>query len=171
MKKHIANFITICRIFGSILLLFFPVFSSCFYSLYLFCGLTDMVDGTIARKTNTTSEFGAKLDAVADVIFVSVSLVKFLPVMDIPKWMWIWILFIAGIRVGNMIFGVISRKKWVALHTVMNKLTGLLLFLLPLTIHFIELKYSGIFVCAIATASAVQEGLMIKNGHEIDETK
>ncbi len=164
MKKKTANIITICRIFGSILLLFFSVFSSWFYSLYLFCGFTDMVDGTIARKTNTASVFGAKLDAVADIIFVSVSLVKFLPALDIPKWLWIWIIVIAIIRIGTMIFGLIFKRKWMALHTRMNKLTGLLLFLLPLTIHFIELKYSGIFVCTIATASAIQEGCLIKKG-------
>lgn len=51
MKKQIASIITVCRILGSIGLLFCPVFSASFYGLYLFCGLTDMVDGTIARKT------------------------------------------------------------------------------------------------------------------------
>ena len=90
MKKQAANFITICRIFGSILLLFFPVFSFSFYGLYLFCGISDMVDGTIARKTNAESAFGARLDTVADFVFVTVSLIKFLPVLDIPKWLWGW---------------------------------------------------------------------------------
>ena len=85
MKKQAANFITICRIFGSILMLFFPVFSSGFYILYLFCGFTDMVDGTVARKTNAESIFGARLDTIADFTFVIVSLMKFLLVMDIPN--------------------------------------------------------------------------------------
>ena len=57
-----ANIVTSCRILCSILMLFSPAFSVQFYILYLICGLTDMVDGTIARKTNTDSEFGAKLD-------------------------------------------------------------------------------------------------------------
>ena len=105
MKKQAANFITLNRIFGSILLLFFPVFSLGFYILYLFCGFTDMVDGTIARKTNTESAFGARLDTVADFVFVTVSLIKFLPVLDIPKWLWIWMAVIAIIRIGSMIFG------------------------------------------------------------------
>ena len=43
MKKQIANIITLCRILGSIGLLFCPVFSACFYGLYIFCGLTDVV--------------------------------------------------------------------------------------------------------------------------------
>ena len=75
MKKQIANIITLCRIPGSIGLLFCPVFSDRFYVLYLFCGLTDMVDGTIARKTGAVSEFGSSLDTVADFLFVIVSFV------------------------------------------------------------------------------------------------
>ena len=35
----------------------------------MFCGLTDVMDGIIARKTNTVSDFGAKLDTGADFIF------------------------------------------------------------------------------------------------------
>ena len=164
MKKQAANFITLCRMFGSILLLLFPVFSFGFYSLYLFCGFTDMVDGTIARKTNAESAFGARLDTVADFVFVTVSLIKFLPAMDIPKWLWIWMAVIAVIRIGNMIFGWIFSRKVIALHTILNKLTGFLLFLLPLSLHVIELKYSAVVVCAVATVSAVQEGWMMKKG-------
>ena len=164
MKKQAANFITICRIFGSILLLFFPVFSSAFYILYLFCGFTDMVDGTIARKTNAESAFGARLDTVADFVFVIVSLIKFLPAMDIPKWLWGWMAVISVIRIGNMIFGWIFSRKVIALHTILNKLTGFLLFLLPLSLYFIELKYSAVVVCVSATVSAVQEGRLMKKG-------
>ena len=37
----------------------------------------------------------------------------------------------------------------------------LLLFFLPLTISFVELKYTAIVVCAVATFSAIQEGIYI----------
>ena len=37
-----------------------------FYILYLFCGLTDMIDGAIVRKTGAVSKFGARLDTIAD---------------------------------------------------------------------------------------------------------
>ena len=164
MKKQAANCITICRIFGSILLLFFPVFSLPFYGLYLFCGITDMVDGTIARKTDAESAFGARLDTVADFVFVAVSLIKFLPALDIPKWLWVWMAVIAVIRIGNMMSGLIFGRKEIALHTILNKLTGFLLFLLPLSLHLIELKYGAVVVCAAATVSAVQEGWLMKKG-------
>ena len=84
MTKHIANILTGCRILGSILLLFFPAFSVVFYTIYLFCGFSDMIDGTIARKTNSTSKFGSQLDTVADLIFVVVSAIRLLPAIHIP---------------------------------------------------------------------------------------
>ena len=65
-----ANFITSLRIICSIALLLCPALSPVFYALYISAGFTDMIDGTIARKTNTVSEFGSKLDTVADFIFV-----------------------------------------------------------------------------------------------------
>ena len=161
MTKYIANILTFCRILGSLLLLFFPAFSVAFYILYLFCGFSDMIDGMIARKTNSTSKFGSQLDTIADFVFVAVSMIKLLPVIYLPWWLWVWIGIIAIIKISNIIFGYVSKKKLISLHTVMNKVTGLLLFLLPLTISFVELTYSAIVVCAIATFSAIQEGIIL----------
>ena len=157
MAKHLANILTGCRILGSILLLVFPAFSVAFYITYLFCGLSDMIDGIIARKTNSTSKFGSQLDTIADLFFVVVSLFKLLPVIHIPGWLWIWGGVIAVIKISNIIWGSVSKKQFISLHTIMNKVTGLLLFLLPLTVSFVELKYIAIAVCSIATLSAIQE--------------
>ncbi len=158
MIKHIANIVTGCRILGSVLLLFFPAFSVEFYIIYIICGFSDMIDGTIARKTNSTSELGAKIDTAADLAFITVSLIKMLPTINIPGWLWIWGVVIAIIKIGNIIWGYVSEKQFISLHTIMNKITGLLLFLLPLTLSFVELKYSSIVVCSIATFAAIQEG-------------
>ena len=161
MAKHIANILTGCRIFGSILLLFFPAFSVAFYIIYLFCGFSDMIDGTIARKTNSTSEFGAKIDTAADLVFVTVSLIQILPATIFPQWLWIWGGVIAVIKINNILWEYVTKKQFLSLHTFLNKVTGLLLFLLPLTIPFVELNYIAITVCSIATLSAIQEGVYI----------
>ena len=68
--------------------------------MYLICGFTDMVDGTIARRTNTVSKFGANLDTIADMTFLTVSLFKILPVIHMQKWLWIWAGIIAVIKIG-----------------------------------------------------------------------
>ena len=171
MTKHIANTITFCRILGSILLLFFPAFSVAFYIIYLLCGFSDMIDGTIARKTNSNGKLGSRLDAVADLIFIAVSLFKLLPIIPIPWWLWIWGGAIAVIKISNIIWGYVSKKQFISLHTIMNKITGLLLFLLPLTISFVELKYSSIVVCSIATFAALQEGFYIATNFENTQSK
>ena len=163
MKKQIANIVSSSRILLSITLLFCPVFSVCFYGIYLLCGFTDMVDGTVARKTNAVSEFGAKLDTASDFIFFAVALIKLLPVIHIPKWIWVWIVIIAIIKIFNVILGFIYTKKLISLHTVMNKITGLLLFLIPPALQFIEIKYSFAVACIIATIAAIQELCYIVN--------
>ena len=162
-----ANIITCFRILCSIMLVFFSISSVQFFITYMFCGLTDVMDGIVARKTNTVSDFGAKLDTGADFIFVVVLLIKILLVIDVPVWLWIWVIAIAGIKIGNVIYGFIYMGRFIVEHTIMNKVTGILLFLLPLTVFFVEMKYSAMAVCSIATFSAIQEGYYIKEGREI----
>ena len=164
MKKQIANIITSCRILGSIGLLFCPVFSAYFYGLYIFCGLTDMVDGTIARKTNAVSEFGSRLDTVADFLFVIASFGKLVPVIRIPGWIWVWAAVIGVGKLINLVWGFTQTKKLPNLHTIANKATGLCLFLLPLTMPFADLRYTAPVVCVIATIATIQEGYSIAHG-------
>ena len=162
--KNIANIITGSRIIFSIAILFVTALSPMFYALYGAAGLTDIIDGTVARKTNSATAFGAKLDTIADFIFITICLIKLLPILYIPVWLWVWIAVIAIIKVINIISGAVICKKLIALHTVMNKIAGALCFLLPFTLSFIELKYSAIVVCAAATFAAVQEGHYIRTG-------
>ena len=140
MKKHIANIITGSRIVLSLPLLLIPLISVCFYALYLFCGFSDMIDGTVARRASSASEFGARLDTVSDFVFMTVALIKFLPHLQIPIWLWIWIGIIAMIKFENAAWGFVRTKKLISPHTLLNKITGLLLFLLPATISFIDLN-------------------------------
>ena len=160
--RSLANCITAIRILCSIALLFFPAFSTAFYALYITAGVSDMIDGWVARRTHTASELGAKLDTIADIIFVIVCLVILLPVLNIPVWLWVWISIIALIKIINIISGFIVQKRFVSVHSTMNKVTGLLLFVFPLTLSFIDLKYSAAVVCIFATFAAIQEGHFIR---------
>lgn len=123
-----------------------------------------MIDGTIARKLGTDGEFGAKLDTMADIVFVVATAYKILPVMKIPKSIWSWIGLIALIKIINIISGFVVEKQFVSAHTAANKITGLLMFVLPLTMKVVELRYSALVVCVVATFAAIQEGHFIRNG-------
>ena len=99
-------------------------------------------------------------------MLVVVCLIKLLPILRIPAWLYGWIGIIALIKVANIISGFTAQKKLVTVHSVMNKATGALLFLMPLTIPAVSLKYSAIVVCAVATFAAIQEGHLIRTGRE-----
>ena len=157
MKKHIANIITGSRIVLSLPLLLIPLSSAWFCVLYLLCGLSDMIDGTVARRTNSASEFGARLDTVSDFVFMTVALIKFVPHFHIPVWLWIWIGVIAMIKLGNAAWGFVRTKELISPHTLLNKITGLLLFLLPVMISFVDLTHTLPIVCAVAMVAAIHE--------------
>ena len=161
-----ANTITFFRIAVSIILLFCPVFSPAFYALYIAAGLSDILDGFVARNTDTASKLGARLDTIADFVFVAVCLIKLLPILSLPAWLYGWVGIIALIKVINIISGFAVQKRFVPVHSVMNKVAGALLFLLPLTIPAVPLKYSAIVVCAVATFAAIQEGHFIRTERE-----
>ncbi|SEU08166.1 CDP-diacylglycerol--glycerol-3-phosphate 3-phosphatidyltransferase [Enterocloster clostridioformis] len=63
----------------------------------------------------------------------------------------------------NIVSGFMYRKKLVMLHTAANKLTGALLFMLPLAMVLIDINLAAIPVCVVATFAAVQEGHYIRN--------
>lgn len=152
-----ANIITGIRILCGVALLAVPPFSVPFYALYLTAGFSDMIDGTVARKTGKASEFGSKFDSIADFVFVAVCLIKLVPVLNIESWLCIWIVLVAAIKLFNIVYGLKKHKRLVFVHSVLNKITGALTFVLPLTIRFLEFRYAAAVVCAVATVAAVQE--------------
>ena len=157
MKKHIANVITGNRIIFSLPLIFIPISSAWFYVCYLFCGLTDMIDGTIARKTGSVSDFGATLDTVADFVFTFVCSIKILPLIRVPVWLWMWIVSIAFTKMFTIALVFIREKKLLSIHSVFNKITGFALFLFPLSLIFVEVTYSVTTICLLASIAAMQE--------------
>ena len=167
MKKHIANIITGCRAIFSLPLLFIPLSSAWFYTLYLFCGLTDMIDGTLARNTGTVSKFGARFDTASDFVFMLVCCAKILPLMHIPVLLWVWIIIIAMIKIFNVALVFIHKKKLISIHSVLNKITGFALFLLPLTLTFVPTTYSVATICVLATVAVIQEFWFIAKGQEV----
>ena len=159
-----ANLITCIRIVLSVALLFCPALSPAFYTLYIAAGLSDMIDGAVARKTGTVSAFGSRLDTIADIVFTAVCLMKLLPVLHVPGWLSVWIAVIACIKAANIAAGLIRQKAFVSVHSTINRLTGGLLFVFPLTLACIDLRYSAAVVCMVATIAAVYEGYLIQAG-------
>ena len=132
--------------------------------LYLLCGLSDVLDGAIARLTGTTSRLGESLDAIADTVFIAAWIILFLPTIIVGKWIWICVGLIALVKVVNIVSGFIMHNTFVSKHTYANKATGLLLFLLPVVIKvdFLTIPYL-LLTCLTAAFAAIQEGHLIRS--------
>ena len=126
-----------------------------------------MIDGTIARKTGAVSKLGAKLDTIADFVFMLVCSIKIVPLIRITLWLWVWIIIIASIKIFNIALVFIRKKKLISIHSVFNKITGFALFLLPLSLTFVETSYSVATICVLATIAAMQEAYFIAKGQEV----
>ena len=83
MNRFIPDAITLARIPMAIALPFVQSSPAVFWTLYLLCGLSDVLDGAVARLTGTVSRLGERLDTLADIIFVAVWLVLFILPMAI----------------------------------------------------------------------------------------
>lgn len=161
MKQYInlPNCITASRIVGAISLFFTERFSIPFYIIYTLCGITDAIDGFVARLTKTNSEFGAKLDSVSDLVFYTVLLLKIFPFLWAELPMYIWYITIAAIiiRICSYVTAVIKYKKFASLHTYANKLTGAAIFCVPYFVKFFEPVSVCLVVCIVALLASTEE--------------
>jgi len=159
--------LTTTRIISSFILLCTKPFSLLFFIFYIFCGVSDIADGYIARKIKCTSQFGAILDSLADVIFIGSTLIIFIPMFKWPLWTLWWIGLIALIRLISLIVGFVKYHSIALLHTYANKATGFLLFCFPLLYYSLNLTISTCLVCVIGSISAVEELLINKKSQSL----
>ena len=124
------------------------------------CGISDMVDGSLARKLQAETKTGAILDSVSDIVFVACCAIRLLPVPEIPVWLWIWAGVIVFIKMVNQVSALVVCKRFCFPHTLANKLTGLLLFLTVPVMFWTVIPVA--IVAAVATFAAAQEGHFIR---------
>lgn len=168
-----ANFLTILRMVGTVGLLFLVPASAAFYWVYCISGVTDVLDGLVARLTKTTSDLGAKLDSAADLLFYSVMLIRLFPQLWdlIPRWIWIWVVAILVVRLASYLLAYRNTHGFSALHTILNKVTGFCVFLIPFFLKTPYLTPYCILVALVGTSSSAQELLYhIKAAAETDKT-
>ena len=134
-----------------------------FWVLYLIAGLTDMLDGFLARQWGVESRFGARLDSLADFVFVLAVGYKLFPWLKLPTALWMMIALIAMVKVINAISSFVVKHRIAFLHTKANKLTGFLLFIGMMAIgqsYFVPVAWA---MACIALFAAIQEGHLIRS--------
>ena len=158
-KWNMADTITSARMVFSLFLLFMPPRFIGFFAVYTLAGLTDALDGWLARKTGTASEFGARLDSMADLLFYGVLLVRLFPVMRqaLPVTIWYAVAVILIVRLAAYAVAAIRYHRFASLHTWLNKLTGGAVFLLPYVLAVSTGVVYSWAVCILAFAAALEE--------------
>lgn len=164
---------TISRIFGSFsLLLFLPMtletIPLLFYVVYGWCVLSDFIDGPIARKTNSTSEFGAFLDSAADMILAIVVLIIFLPILNLEPWMIALVAIVLATRAIGLGIGFAKYRTFTLLHTYANKTAGTLLGFFPILLGLLGLPITLLILFTAAFLSALEELVITIRSKELE---
>ncbi len=162
MLRLLPNLITALRMAGSVCLLFIQPLSATFYVIYTLCGISDALDGLAARATKNTSEFGAKLDSISDLFFYAVMLLRIFPILwdRLPAGIWYAAGFVLLLRLCTYVTAALKYRRFASLHTYLNKLTGLSVFLIPYLIGQSCAAVFCIAVCTIAGIAAAEELLI-----------
>lgn len=126
--KRIPNLLSMSRIALCLPLLLVDAMTLPFWTLYVIAGTTDMLDGFLARRWGVESKFGARLDSLADFVFVLVVGYRLFPWLKLPATLWMMLGLIALVKMVNAISVYVVKHRIVFPHTKANKLTGFVLF-------------------------------------------
>ena len=158
--KQIPNILSAVRILLSFLLLALTKDTTLFLIVYFIIGISDVLDGWLARSLHVQSELGARLDSIGDLAFYCISLYI--------------VFFQMNLKIMNLIsMLLLTRWKhhiWASMHTIGNKLTGLLLFLLvPLCVVTKSLPLIPVaLVIACSYLATFEEMLLILSRNTYD---
>ena len=143
-------------------------FSPAFWCVYLCGGLTDIMDGWIARKQSRPNAFGAKLDSAADFVFAGAIAIFAVIHIEIPVWLWLCISGVAFVRLTGYGIGFYKYRAFSALHSYANKMTGVCVFMAPMLYKVTGLAVTGVILSAVAFASALEEVMITIKSKELN---
>lgn len=171
--RYIPNTLTILRIIGTVIMLFLSPISIPFYIVYTLSGISDVLDGVIARKANCTSNLGSVLDSIADMLFYAVMLYCMMPLLieSVPTVIWYWIVIILVIRLGAYTVAAIKFHCFASIHTYFNKATGLTLFLAPYALMTSYFDIYCVVICVVATLACIEELIIHISSNEYEPTR
>lgn len=155
--KNLANYITLSRIAFAIVMACVAPFSAAFWICYVCGGVSDLLDGPLARRLHTQRDTGAKLDSAADLVFALSLFVVALRSAAFPIWLWACMAAIALLKLIGYGVGYAKYRTFSGLHTVLNKLTGGCAFAFPLLCVIMGFTLAGSIVCGVAFLAAAEE--------------
>ena len=173
--KNIPNALSISRVPLSVLLLFLVDRPIVFLAVYAVIGLTDILDGFLARRCRWESEFGAKIDGFADMGFMLALLSVVFGIMrNILKfkvYVAVGVGVVAAVKLVNLTFTKLKFKQWSTMHTLANKYTALPFYLIvPYCVWFQKVPNELILAFLVIVLFAnLEETLILARSKEYDE--
>ena len=155
--KRVPNLLTGLRIVCSSLILITPVYTMRFYLLYIVSGITDFLDGRLARRFHAASKFGASLDNIADYSLILSTLIKVLPVLKLKAWTFIWGVCMLAAHVFSTVIALFRFRRVIVLHTVANKLLGAAVYAVPLLAGVCDNSLLISIICVFMCFSVPEE--------------
>lgn len=159
LMRNMPNILSALRIAGAGCLPLFPPLSVGFFILYTLCGVSDMLDGFLARKLHAEMPFGARLDSAADLLFCAAAALKIVPILWklLPPPLWYAAAVIVLLRAASYTLTAVKCRRFAPPHTVLNKIAGALVFAIPYSIPFPCFPFLCAAACAGAALSALDE--------------
>lgn len=166
--KWIPNILTGLRIVCSSLILIAPVYTNGFYLLYIVCGITDFLDGRLARRLHAASKSGASLDNIADYSLIASTILKVLPTLKIKTWALIWGFCMLTAHISSSVIAWVKFRRIVVLHTLANKLLGGVVYAVPLLAGFGNHTLLICIVCVFLCFSVPEEIYLLVTAKQLE---
>ena len=171
-----VNTLTIGRLIGAFVLLALNTLGimtpdmAVFYVVYFACVVSDFIDGPIARWAKVTSEFGALMDSVADILLAIVTLIIFLPFLwpDFQPWMVAMVVIVLSTRALSFAIGYKKYRTFTMLHTYSTKVAGAFLGLFPIILFQFGLPITITFLFILQMVTSLEELAITIRSKELD---
>ncbi|MGI6003809.1 MAG: CDP-alcohol phosphatidyltransferase family protein [Christensenellales bacterium] len=165
MIKHLPNLLSLLRMALSVTFVFLIRSPDLYLTVYLLCGATDVLDGAIARKYGLQSDLGAELDSLADALFIAAQIICLFLVMPSEESAPVLtvVLVITAMKLAGLLLVRIKFRRWGSVHTLLNKATGAVLFVLLPAFVLLGAFPPALTVplCALAFLTALEEWLIV----------
>tara|TARA_B100000965_G_scaffold99055_1_gene81078 strand:- start:586 stop:1176 length:591 start_codon:yes stop_codon:yes gene_type:complete len=143
-----------------------------FLIMFIIIGITDKLDGTLARYLNQTTALGAKLDTIADMVFyplITLWLYRFESGV-VGEW-WILIYLLLALYSFKMITGKIKFGYVPAFHTIGAKTFSASLYFFMIIAMIDNGLAKTIFpiLCVIGFINQIEETYILFTRDSVDE--
>jgi len=132
-------------------------------TIFIVAALTDIADGTIARRWNLITNFGKIFDPIADKALIGVALIG-LSYLNLLDWWFTWVilareLFVTFLRFWVINKGVIPASRGGKLKTI-TQIVAISFYLLPLPESFSIVGEIVMYLAVILTLATAVDYIM-----------